>query len=124
MPGDSMAPGGFNRARRAEHDSRRFLVPPEPRSPAARERWRLIVRGKVQGVGYRASCLRRATDLGLSGWVRNMGDGTVEVEAEGTIQALTELRLWCEKGPRHAQVSNVANALIPATGSDWFEIRP
>jgi acylphosphatase len=84
----------------------------------------MTVRGNVQGVGYRASCLRRAKDLGLSGWVRNMPDGTVEVEAEGPTLALTELRLWCEKGPRHAQVSNVANALIPATGSDWFEIRP
>jgi len=124
MPGDSLAPGGFNRARRAEYESRRFLSPPEPRSPAARERWRMTVRGNVQGVGYRACCLRRATDLGLSGWVRNMPDGTVEVEAEGPILALTELRLWCEKGPSLANVSNVANALIPATGSDWFEIRP
>lgn len=119
-----MAPGRFNRARRADYESRRFLVPSEPRAPIIRERWRLTVQGNVQGVGYRASCLRRATDLGLSGWVRNRADGTVEVEAEGSIQALTELRLWCEKGPRLAQVSNVANALIPATGSDWFEIRP
>ena len=119
-----MAPGGFNRARRTDNESSRFLTPPEPRSPATRERWRMTVRGNVQGVGYRASCLRRANDLGLSGWVRNMPDGTVEVEAEGPLLALTELRLWCEKGPRHAQVSHVANALIPATGSDWFEIRP
>ena len=119
-----MVPGGFNRARRTDSESNRFLTPPEPRSPAARERWRMTVRGNVQGVGYRASCLRRANDLGLSGWVRNMPDGTVEVEAEGPLLALTELRLWCEKGPRHAQVSHVANALIPATGSDWFEIRP
>lgn len=81
------------------------------------------MRGLVQGVGYRASCQRRAEDLGLSGWVRNRPDGSVEVEAEGSPQQLAELLLWCERGPLGAQVNGVTSARIAATGSDWFEIR-
>jgi acylphosphatase len=75
-------------------------------------------------VGYRACCLRRAEDLGLSGWVRNRPDGSVEVEAEGPIQALAELQLWCERGPQRALVTLHTSARIAPTGSDWFEIRP
>jgi acylphosphatase len=81
------------------------------------------VRGKVQGVGYRAGCVRRASELGLSGWVRNLPDGSVEVEAEGVPLMLSELLLWCEMGPYGAQVSSVASNRVPPTGSDWFEIR-
>lgn len=77
----------------------------------------------MQGVGYRAATLRRASELGLSGWVRNRSDGTVELEAEGSMQALGVLRLWCEKGPDEARVSGVSVREIPVTGSDWFEIR-
>lgn len=123
MAGDSPAPARRIRARRAAAEERRFLPPAEPRPAPAPERWRLHVRGRVQGVGYRAGCSRRADELGLSGWVRNLGDGSVEVEAEGVPQKLSELVLWCEKGPLLAQVTGVGATRIPATGSDWFEIR-
>ena len=83
----------------------------------------MIVRGVVQGVGYRASCRRRAEELRLSGWVRNRADGSVEVEAEGAPLQLGELQLWCERGPQGALVSSVSNTRIAPTGSDWFEIR-
>ena len=63
------------------------------------ERWRFAIRGRVQGVGYRAAC-RRAQELGLAGWVRNCSDGSVEVQAEGNEHRLTELRIWCECSPR------------------------
>lgn len=78
--------------------------------------------GEVQGVGYRAAAERRASELGLSGWVRNNADGSVELEAEGGLQALHDLRLWCEKGPSLARVRRVSSCEVPATGSDWFEI--
>ena len=123
MLGDPTASGRVSRARRAAADERRFLQPSDPRPTPTRERWRLIVHGVVQGVGYRASCHRQAIALGLSGWVRNRPDGSVEVEAEGTPQRLTELQLWCEKGPGAAQVRSVASATIPPTGEDWFEVR-
>jgi acylphosphatase len=83
----------------------------------------MIVRGRVQGVGYRAGCLERARDLGLGGWVRNRDDGSVEVEAEGGAQQLTDLRLWCEQGPSGAAVSGVSMTLLNITGQDWFEVR-
>jgi acylphosphatase len=80
------------------------------------------VLGEVQGVGYRAAAQRRANELGLSGWVRNHADGGVELEAEGSLQALHDLRLWCEQGPALARVRRVSSGEVPATGSDWFEI--
>lgn len=83
----------------------------------------MTVRGRVQGVGYRAGCRRRAVDLALSGWVRNRSDGSVELEAEGPPDRLGELRLWCEKGPPGAQVSSVSTSQMAAAGTDWFEIR-
>ena len=81
------------------------------------------MRGRVQGVGYRASCRRRAEELRLSGWVRNHSDGSVEVEAEGQPLDLGELLLWCERGPQGALVGGVSSTRIAPTGSDWFEIR-
>ena len=84
----------------------------------------MVVRGQVQGVGYRAACRRRATELGLSGWVCNCSDGSVEVQAEGDPQQLIELRVWCESGPQGARVASVLASRMPCTGADWFEIRP
>jgi acylphosphatase len=123
MPGDSLAPGRSSKARRADANARRFLQPGEGRPAISSERWRLIVRGQVQGVGYRAACCGRARDLGLGGWVRNLEDGSVEVQAEGPGPELAELRLWCERGPAAAQVAGVAVTTMGSTGQDWFEIR-
>lgn len=123
LAGDSFPSGRVDRARRAAADQRRFLQPGKLKPAPHRQRWHLKLEGRVQGVGYRAASLRRASDLGLSGWVRNRPDGSVELEAEGSLRALGELRLWCEKGPSAARVSSVSIREIPATGSDWFEIR-
>jgi len=82
----------------------------------------VVVRGQVQGVGYRAACCSRARELGLGGWVRNRADGSVEVQAEGPASDLAELRLWCERGPAAAQVAGVAVTTLGSTGQDWFEI--
>ena len=93
-------------------------------SPSARlERWQLIVTGRVQGVGYRAACCQKARQLDLNGWVRNQHDGTVEVQAEGQLHALTELRLWCERGPEQAEVLSVSQGQLAPIREDWFEIR-
>jgi acylphosphatase len=79
--------------------------------------------GRVQAVGYRQACLRQAIDLGLSGWVRNRDDGSVELEAEGLPEPLDALRLWCESGPPAARVSGVSVSVMATSGSDWFEVR-
>jgi acylphosphatase len=67
----------------------------------------LLVTGRVQGVFYRASTLERAQSLNLSGWVMNLSDGSVEVEAEGPKYALEELVSWCRQGPPSAEVEDV-----------------
>jgi acylphosphatase len=67
----------------------------------------LLIRGRVQGVGFRYFVLRRAQALGLAGWVRNRADGAVEVEAEGTRAALEALVGAVRHGPTGARVTAV-----------------
>ena len=123
FPDDPLTPGRRHRGRREATAERRFLSPHDSSQPSIPERWRLIVRGKVQGVGYREGCRQCAQDLRLSGWVRNLADGTVEVEAEGRPQELATLLLWCERGPLPANVFGVHARRIAPVGGDWFEIR-
>ncbi|HET9620370.1 MAG TPA: acylphosphatase [Kofleriaceae bacterium] len=67
-----------------------------------------IVTGRVQGVSYRASTIHEATRLGLTGWVRNRADGSVELEAQGTPAQVEALLAWCHVGPPAARVTGVA----------------
>lgn len=67
----------------------------------------LFVRGRVQGVYFRASTQREAKRLGLSGWVRNRSDGSVEILAEGEEGSIRELYGWAQKGPSAARVERV-----------------
>ena len=66
---------------------------------------RIVVSGIVQGVGFRAATVRQARAAGVTGWVRNRRDGTVEAWAEGDQQAVSELVDWLAEGPRHATVT-------------------
>jgi acylphosphatase len=70
-------------------------------------RARLRISGRVQGVFYRQTTREKARALGLSGWVRNMPDGTVEAEARGPRERIDELITWCRQGPPSATVANV-----------------
>ncbi len=73
----------------------------------SKDRVHLKVTGRVQGVGFRASTRRRARDLGLTGWVKNLVDGSVEAVAEGNEDDLKKLITWCKNGPRRARVDEV-----------------
>lgn len=89
-----------------------------------RVRLHAIVRGRVQGVWFRDFTRRHADALGLSGWVRNRPDGSVEVSAEGPRLALDELLRQVRAGPRRARVEDVEVAWLSATGEGGrFEIR-
>jgi len=68
---------------------------------------RVIVKGKVQGVGFRFSTVRRAHELGVRGWVRNLDDGTVEALLQGAPDQIDELLSWMRYGPPAARVDNV-----------------
>lgn len=66
-----------------------------------------MIKGRVQGVFFRASALEQATRLGVRGWVRNSADGSVEIVAEGFRKDIQELIEWCHHGPPGAHVRNV-----------------
>ena len=72
------------------------------------QRVHVIVRGRVQGVYFRASTRDQARQLGLAGWVRNCADGSVELIAEGETTKLEQLVTWCLSGPRGAAISEVS----------------
>jgi acylphosphatase len=80
------------------------------------KRVRIVVSGLVQGVFYRAQTREEAQFLGLSGWVRNLPDGRVEVVAEGPKDDLERLVAWCWKGPPSARVTGVEVEWTEATG--------
>ena len=82
------------------------------------------VRGQVQGVNFRASTQAQARRLGLTGWVRNRPDGSVEVVAEGPREALETLLAFLHSGPPGAMVSQVQSDWLPATLElRQFEVR-
>ena len=78
-----------------------------PDAPTAGARLRLVVRGRVQGVGFRWFVREAARAAGLSGWVRNNPDGSVELEAGGPAPALDRLRAAVGSGPAGAAVEQV-----------------
>lgn len=88
-------------------------------------RLRAIVRGRVQGVGFRWFVEREARGLGLYGWVRNCPDGSVEVVAEGPADLLDRLAVALAIGPAGADVTGVEAHREPATGAfASFSIAP
>jgi acylphosphatase len=70
-------------------------------------RVRILVRGRVQGVGFRYATVAEARRLGLAGWARNLPDGRVEILAEGAPDAVQALIEWCGHGPPSACVAGV-----------------
>jgi acylphosphatase len=77
------------------------------KADSERKAVRLRVHGRVQGVGFRYHVLRHAQELGVDGYARNLEDGTVEIRAEGTAQALEALLRTTREGPRWARVDDV-----------------
>ena len=82
-----------------------------------------VVRGRVQGVGFRFFVLQQADALGLSGWVRNRADGSVEVRAEGNRPALESLLADLRRGPTAAHVEGVDHDWeVEAEGMRGFRV--
>jgi len=89
-------------------------------TPAVRAR--VVVSGRVQGVFYRASCRDEAAARGLSGWVRNAPDGTVEAAFEGPEADVRALVEWCRRGPPSAHVERVEISWESPAGERGFRI--
>ena len=87
------------------------------------------VLGRVQGVGYRAWCTRQANAYGLSGWVRNRSDGSVEIRVKGKSEVIDMFLTECHKGPLWARVTalkpvSFPNAVIPEIEDNIFIQKP
>jgi acylphosphatase len=82
----------------------------------AQKRIHLVVRGRVQGVFYRASAQREARQLGLTGWVKNRQDGSVEIVAEGEEDQVKDFLSWAQQGPTTARVDHVDTKWRSYTG--------
>ena len=82
----------------------------------------IIVKGKVQGVFYRASAREKADDLGLYGWVKNRADGSVEICVEGEYRMVQEMTEWCWQGPARARVEAVDVKEVDPAGYLDFKI--
>lgn len=84
---------------------------------------RAVARGRVQGVGFRDATVRRAREIGLTGWVRNGEEGEVRVHAEGPAAAVAELEAFLRAGPPGAAVEGLAVERVRSEGHEQFAIR-
>lgn len=82
----------------------------------------LIVKGKVQGVFFRAEAKEAADQLGITGWVKNHEDGNVEIMAKGSQQSVDEFIEWCKNGKKKATVTDVLITPLHLDDFDAFEI--
>jgi acylphosphatase len=85
---------------------------------------RLVISGRVQGVGYRAWMMEQAAALGIDGWVRNRADGAVEALISGTADAVEELARACRRGPRLAQVDAIVEEIADPPETPGFRHIP
>ena len=86
-------------------------------------RKRLFISGRVQGVWFRESCREQAVALGVTGWVRNLSDGRVEVVLEGPEAAVDRVVQWCHDGPSRAHVERVEVQVEEPVGESGFHVR-
>lgn len=91
--------------------------------PERTTRCRVIVHGVVQGVFFRDSTRRMAQREGVSGWVCNRRDGTVEAVFEGKPEAVEQLVRFCSQGPRGAVVERIERFAEPPEGLTGFSVR-
>ena len=87
-----------------------------------RKLYRILVSGRVQGVGFRWSAAREAKIHGVTGYTKNLSDGSVYIEAEGTAEQLDAFLAWCRIGPGIAHVDSVKVSEYPPAGYYDFRI--
>jgi len=82
--------------------------------------YKILVTGRVQGVGFRWSAVREAKNLGIKGFVKNLSNGSVYIEAEGSREQLNAYVDWCKKGPGFGYVESVStDHSVPVNYTDF-----
>jgi Acylphosphatases len=82
--------------------------------------YKIHVTGRVQGVGFRWNAANEARSLGITGYIKNLSDGSVYIEAEGSGENLKVFVEWCKKGPGHSLVEFVnADSFPPVNYTDF-----
>jgi acylphosphatase len=85
----------------------------------------VVVRGRVQGVGYRMAMAEAARAQSISGWVRNRRDGTVEALVQGDAASVGQMLEWCRRGPPGSRVTGLATRELDADHALLtFDVRP
>ncbi len=82
----------------------------------------LLIKGKVQGVFYRATAKKVAEELGIKGWIKNTKDNNVEAVITGTEEQVHQFIKWCKQGPPRAGVSDVIATKVDDENFNGFEI--
>ena len=92
----------------------------------ATESWLVRIGGRVQGIGYRDACVRRARALGITGWVRNRMDGSVEAMLQGAPELLADMCSWLRDGVLAARVNalEVTQVQLPLPRFEHFDRLP
>ena len=85
--------------------------------------FKITVRGRVQGVGFRHSAATRARFIGIMGFVKNQSDGSVYIEAEGSRNQLDEFVSWCRKGPGMGNVEDISIETSPPKNHGKFQVK-
>ncbi len=85
--------------------------------------YNIIVQGRVQGVSYRYSAFQKAQDMNILGFVKNLPNKSVEIEAEGEEETLDQFYLWCKEGPTRARVDKINLSETELVPYNRFEIR-
>ena len=83
---------------------------------------RLLIKGKVQGVFYRATAREKAEEFGITGWIKNTEEGYVEAVASGNDEQLQQFINWCKAGPDHAIVTGITVNKIDEQSFEKFRI--
>jgi len=105
-------------------DTRLLAFPALARHDGAMRRVHVMVHGMVQGVGYRYTMRMVARKVGVAGWVRNLHDGSVEAEIEGTQDQVDEVIAWMAQGPPGAQVETAMVTDAAPIGERGFDVLP
>lgn len=86
-------------------------------------RYRVLISGRVQGVSFRDACRRLAEQNGVAGWVRNLPDGRVEAVFEGLDDAVRRMLDWARRGPRLAEIKDIAVQSESPEGLTTFRVK-